>query len=199
MTIVTSEVWDQFSGALRDFILKRVKNEDDTEDILQEVFIKIHKNIGQVKNDKSLRGWLYQIARNSIIDYYRNRKLTVEDAEALELAADEPAADSDAVHDLGPCVRALMERLPDRYRQSIVLTEFDGLTQKEMGKKLGLSVSGAKSRVQRAREKMKDLLEDCCHFEMDRRGNILDYQAKSPNSPECCSDPSDCSDKPANR
>lgn len=199
MTIGTSQVWNEFSDALRRFILKRVKDEDAAEDILQEAFIKIHENIGNVKSDKSLRAWLYQITRNSIIDYYRNRKLTVEFPETLEPVSDEPEADSDAAQDLAPCVRALMDRLPERYRQSLVLTEFDGLTQKEMGDKLGLSVSGAKSRVQRAREKMKDLLEDCCHLEIDCRGNILDYRPKSPNSPKCCSDRSDCSGKSGNK
>lgn len=195
MAVGTNEIWNEFSGALRGFILKRVQDEDAADDILQEAFVKIHKNIGKLEDEKSLRAWLYQITRNTIIDYYRTRKYTVELPETLEAVADEPEENSDSANDLAPCVRALMDRLPERYRESLVLTEFDGLTQKEMGDKLGLSVSGAKSRAQRAKGKMKDLLEDCCQFDIDRRGNILDYQPKSPNSPQCCGDRSDCSKK----
>ncbi|HLZ55439.1 MAG TPA: sigma factor-like helix-turn-helix DNA-binding protein, partial [Ktedonosporobacter sp.] len=71
---------------------------------------------------------------------------------------------------------------PDQDRQALVLTEYQGLTQKELGERLGLSFSGAKSRVQRAREKLKQELLACCHFELDRRGHILDYQPRC----DCC-------------
>jgi RNA polymerase sigma-70 factor (ECF subfamily) len=86
-----------------------------------------------------------------------------------------------------------MERLPDKYKSAIELTEFEGLTQKEMGEKLGLSLPGAKSRAQRAKEKMKGLLHECCSFELDRYGTILEYQPKSKDSPECCGNPPDSS------
>ena len=68
--------------------------------------------------------------------------------------------------------------MPEKYKQAIILTEYEGLTQK-LAEKLGLSLSGAKSRVQRARLKLKELLLNCCHFELDRFGNILEYHHKS--------------------
>ena len=72
----------------------------------------------------------------------------------------------------------MVESLPDDYRQALLLTEYEGLTQRELAERLGLSVSGAKSRVQRAREKLKEMLLDCCHFEFDRLGRVIDYQPK---------------------
>ena len=78
----------------------------------------------------------------------------------------------------------MVESLPADYREALILTEYEGLTQRALAERLGLSFSGAKSRVQRAREKLKAMLLDCCHFEFDRFGKIIDYQ---PNC-ACCTD-----------
>ena len=82
---------------------------------------------------------------------------------------------------LNPCIRRFVGQLPRGYRDALVLTEWRGLTQEQMAKQLGLSVSGAKSRVQRARTQLKKLLLDCCRLELDRRGNVLEMRPR-PNS-----------------
>jgi RNA polymerase sigma-70 factor, ECF subfamily len=192
MTVKTKEVWEEFSEALRRFILNRVRNEDAAEDILQDAFLKIHRGIDKLRDARRLQAWLYQITRNTIIDYYRRQDALAESPEMPEEIPDELPAISDVAPDLGPCVKALMDRLPEKYRQSLAMTELEGRTQEEMGTELGLSFSGAKSRVQRARSRMRDLLLDCCRFEFDRRGNILDYQPQSQSSPNCCTDQTDC-------
>jgi RNA polymerase sigma-70 factor, ECF subfamily len=92
-----------------------------------------------------------------------------------------------------PCVRATVLALPEQDRQALILTEYQGLTQKELGERLGLSFSGAKSRVQRAREKLKQELLACCHFELDRRRHILDYQPRC----DCCEQSARCADTDA--
>ncbi len=76
----------------------------------------------------------------------------------------------------------MVERLPDDYREALLFTEYEGLTQKELAERLGVSYSGAKSRVQRAREKLKTMLLACCHFEFDRLGKVIDYQPRC----ACC-------------
>jgi len=108
--------------------------------------------------------------------------------EVLDLPEELP--DDDVVSELLPCVRAMVRNLPELDRQALVLTEYQGLTQKEMAERLGSSFSGAKSRVQRAREKLKQQLLECCHFELDHRGHIIDYQARchSCETAACCSD-----------
>ncbi len=103
----------------------------------------------------------------------------------------EELPDDDVVSELLPCVRAMVRNLPALDRQALVLTEYQGLTQKELAERLGLSFSGAKSRVQRAREKLKRQLLECCHFELDRRGHIIDYQARC----HCCETAACCTDK----
>jgi hypothetical protein len=89
--------------------------------------------------------------------------------------------------DVHNCIgRALSGELPPRYRDALILTEWQGMSQDELAKKVGLSVSGAKSRVQRARSQLKQLLLDCCRFEIDRRGNVIDYTSRAKSECRDC-------------
>lgn len=183
MGIATEQVWEVLHAPLLQFIRKRVADSGTAEDLLQEVFLKIHQHGSSLKDARRLESWIYQITRNLIIDHYRShhQAMTSLDAgEALDLPDELP--DDDVVSELLPCVRAMVLALPEQDRQALILTEYQGLTQKELGERLGLSFSGAKSRVQRAREKLKQELLTCCHFELDRRGHVLDYQPRC----DCC-------------
>lgn len=178
MAVNTNEVWEEFGDRLKQFILKRVRDEYDAEDIRQDVFLKIHSNIANLKDEARLGAWAYQIARNAIVDYYRHRTETTVLPETTE-AIEEPVAGADTTNEVALCLEPTIGHLPEKYREAIILTDFEGLTQKEMAVKLELSLSGAKSRVQRARRQLRDMLLECCHFEFDRLGNILDYQPKA--------------------
>jgi RNA polymerase sigma-70 factor (ECF subfamily) len=181
MATITEQAWEAFHAPLHQFIRRRIADEATAEDLLQEVFLKIHQHGESLKDARRLESWIYQITRNLIIDHYRSRHQAMaplDDGEVLDLPEELP--DDDVVSELLPCVRAMVQALPEQDRQALILTEYQGLTQKELGERLGLSFSGAKSRVQRAREKLKQELLACCHFELDRRGHILDYQ------PRCC-------------
>jgi RNA polymerase sigma-70 factor (ECF subfamily) len=183
MSLNTELIWEAFHTPLHGFIRKRVSDEMVAEDLLQEVFLKIHQNGDALQDVKKLESWIYQITRNAIIDFYRSaRPMSSLDApEVLDLPEELP--DDDIVSELLPCVRAMVNNLPEQDRQALVLTEYQGLTQKEFGERIGLTFSGAKSRVQRAREKLKQQLLTCCHFELDRRGHVVNYQSRC----QCCS------------
>ncbi len=183
MLMTTESLWETFHTGLKHFILKRIPDEQSAHDVLQETFLKIHTRIATLRDEEKLQGWMYQIARNAIADYYREQKATVE-LPRLLLAPEGPVFEDEVIRDLIPSVKAMVESLPDTYREALILTEYEGLTQRELAERLGLSLSGAKSRVQRAREKLKTMLLDCCHFEFDRLGKIIDYQ---PNC-ACCTD-----------
>jgi RNA polymerase sigma-70 factor, ECF subfamily len=189
MVMTTEKVWEEFHPRLKHFILKRVPDEQSAEDLLQEVFLKIHARIDTLRDEEKLQSWIYQIARNAITDYYREQRVSLELPESL-LLPEEPQVVDDVVKELIPSVKAMVDSLPDEYRQALILTEYEGLTQRQLAERLGLSYSGAKSRVQRAREKLKVILLDCCHFEFDRLGKVIDYQPK-------CHDCS-CDDRSAN-
>jgi len=157
---------------LRAFILRRVSDEAAAEDILQDVFLKIHTRLASLQNHDRLEAWVYQIARNAIIDHYRRARPLTDLSDDLPLPAEE---DPDPAAALALSLREIVEALPEPYRQALLLTEFEGLSQVELAERLGISLSGAKSRVQRARQKVKDALLTCCHIEFDRRGRVLDY------------------------
>ncbi|GER89508.1 RNA polymerase sigma factor SigZ [Dictyobacter vulcani] len=191
MATITEQAWDAFHAPLYHFIRRRVADEDTAEDLLQEVFLKIHQRGEHLRDARRLESWIYQITRNLIIDYYRSRHQSMASLDAAaELEFPEELPDNDIVSELFPCVRAMVLALPEQDRQALILTEYQGLTQKELGERLGLSFSGAKSRVQRAREKLKQELLACCHFELDRRGHILNYQSRC----DCCEQATCCDD-----
>lgn len=169
------------SVRLKQFILKRVPDEDTANDILQEVFLKIHAKIDTLKDETKLESWIYQVTRNAISDYYRNKK-PVEDYSTHSEQSDEPPEES-ANERILPYIKELVESLPKPYREALLLTEYEGMSQRELAQRLGLSFSGAKSRVQRARAMVRDLMMQCCHFEFDRYGTIIDYHPISCHCP----------------
>ena len=189
MVVSTKTIWEDFRGSLKGFVLKRVQSEEDAEDILQDVFAKIHDKINNLKDEGKLRSWIYQITRNAIIDYYRSRKPTVEFTDTIQKVEDETP--SDVTAEISSCVKPMIDGLPDKYREAINLTDLKGLTQKELAENLGISLSGAKSRVQRARGKLKEELLECCHFEFDSRGKVLEYQSQN-GACDCGTDDTPC-------
>ena len=90
--------------------------------------------------------------------------------------------DDAVVRELSQCVSGMVAALPEAYRDALRLTEYQGLSQKALSERLGISFSGAKSRVQRARAKIKEQLLNCCHFQFDYAGRIIDYQSRC----ACC-------------
>jgi len=186
MIVASEQLWETFSAPIQQFILRRVPDPHSAEDILQDVFLKIHTRIDTLHQQDRVSAWIYQVARNAIADYYRAQRPMTDLPETLVIQQELPG--DDVVRELLPCVAAMVDALPDAYREALRLTEYEGLSQKELSERLGISFSGAKSRVQRARAKIKQQLLDCCHFELDHAGRIIDYQ---PHCACCSSDSCD--------
>lgn len=176
-------LWNQMHTRLCRFVCSRFADEADAEDILQDVYLRIHSNLDSVRQVERVESWIYQIARNSIADYYRSRRRLVE---LTDLAVSDEYPEEDAAESLAPSIRDIVESLPEPYRQALILTEYEGLSQAELARRLGISMSGAKSRVQRARQKIKDILLACCHFEFDARGLVYDYREHCCTCDERC-------------
>jgi RNA polymerase sigma-70 factor (ECF subfamily) len=174
-------VWHDFQRPLLAFIARRVPDRDGAEDILQEVMLRIHRHAGELEDSAAVSAWIHQIARNAIADHYRRAAVRRERPSGVELDVHEPAASEPTGElrgELAACLRPLVQRLGPPYREAISLTELDGLTQVAAAAQLGLSVSGMKSRVQRARSQLRELLVSCCEIELDRRGGITGYQPR---------------------
>jgi RNA polymerase sigma-70 factor (ECF subfamily) len=175
-------IWEEFHQRLLGFIARRVPDRDSAEDILQEVMLRIHRHAGELEHSAAVGGWIHRIARNAIVDHYRRAPLRRERPAGIEPAPDDaPApepAGADLRGELARCLAPLLDRLPAKHREALELTELNGVTQAEAAARLGLSTSGMKSRVQRARAQLKDLLADCCEIELDRRGGVTSYQPR---------------------
>lgn len=172
----TESVWSQLSDDLRRFIRRRVADDHATDDLLQETFLRIHRSVGTLADEDRLAAWVYQVARNIIHDHYRQQSTDVPLADA------DPAERQDGTAHLranaGEWLDELIRQLPDPYREAVQLSEIEGLTQLEVAERLGLSHSGAKSRVQRGRAMLREILDQCCWFNFDQRGNLMDCDPK---------------------
>lgn len=179
----TQQIWDEFNTALRAFIRRRVEDDHVADDLLQDVFIRIHSKLDSVADEDRLVAWLYRIARNVVTDYYRRQSdATLDQGETV---TDRDTGDENLNEQVGQWLGNLVIHLPDEYREAIMLSELNGVRQTEIAERIGLSASGTKSRVQRGRKMLKEMLLQCCHFEFDRRGNVIDYQVNA-DCTECC-------------
>jgi RNA polymerase sigma-70 factor, ECF subfamily len=169
MTHALEKIWHDFAGRLRVFIRRRVADDAEAEDILQDIFLKLARRPDDLPAPEKLPGWIFLIARNAIIDRHRTRRPTTPLPESLALEAEVSPAEHNG---LSAAFRRMIRNLPEPFREAIMLTELEGVPQVELAKQLGISVSGAKSRVQRARRMLKEMLLDCCQFEFDRRGGV---------------------------
>ena len=177
------QIWKEYHQRLHGFIQSRVDDKSAADDILQEVFIRIHSRLSTLRDNNKIQSWTYQITRNAIIDHYRAQKRTVQLPKSLSMPESNP--DDEVRGEIASWFLPMTNRLPDHYRQALILSEVDGLTQKEIALKQGLSLSGAKSRIQRGRAMLKKTLLDCCHFEFDAQGKVAEYQPKDKSCSEC--------------
>ncbi len=178
MTINTADIWADFHKELKGFILKKTGNPSDTDDILQEVFIKIIRNIDKVNQADNLRLYLYGIVRNTVNDHYKNKHLIIQENEIEEKITEEESQSLNATI-AECCIKPFINKLPDNYKEALLITEFQNISQKELAERLNISYSGAKSRVQRGKEKLKELILNCCSYQADKYGNLINDENKN--------------------
>lgn len=177
------QIWREYHHKLHSFIQSRIGDASTADDILQEVFARIHSRIDTLRDSNKIQSWIYQITRNAIIDYYRTHKKMAELPESLS----NPEMDSNdkTRQEIAGWLLPMIQSLQEDYFQALMLSEIDGLPQKEVAKKLELSLSGAKARIQRGRALLKKKLLECCSYEFDRKGNVIDYNSKGETCDDC--------------
>lgn len=193
----TQQIWAEFGDRLRAFIARRVDSAADADDILQDVFLRIHRHAGSLDRQERLVSWLFQVTRNAIADYYRapvrRRELLAgapHDLEQAEARASAWIEDGDGISgqaglELAHCLRPMVSRLPPHFREAVTLIDLEGIPQREAARQAGLSLSGMKSRVQRGRQALEQLMRDCCRIEIDAGGRVMDYQLRGSGCGSC--------------
>jgi RNA polymerase sigma-70 factor (ECF subfamily) len=181
--------WRDIEARLRPYVARRVPTAAEADDVIQEILVRVHKGLRSLQDGERFGGWVYRIAERAIADAARSRaRMPI--AEARDVAGDSDATSDEAADlqlELGECVALFVARLPSPYREAITLTELQGLTQKDAADMLGVSVSGMKSRVQRGRERIRAMFEECCEISLDCRGRVVGCEAREISQiPEDC-------------
>jgi RNA polymerase sigma-70 factor (ECF subfamily) len=180
---IAEEVWRSLGDALHAFIRARVPSDADGDDILQDVFLRVIEKSASIRQADRLESWVYQTTRNAIADFYRRRAPRPDSSvEAADASLGE-GVEENHNHAVGACLKRMAARLPDKLREAVLMYETEDLSQEEIANKLRISLSGAKSRIQRGRRQLEELLRSCCKLELDRRGNVLESQCTTPG---CC-------------
>lgn len=174
----TIAIWEQFSEILKRYINSKVKDDAITKDILQEVFIKIHLNTHKIKNQESLKSWIYAIAHNQIMDYFKNQSKQIITTEIIE-------NNENQSHSAENCLLPLINNLPEKYREALLLSEINGKKQFEVAQILNISLPGAKSRIQRGRKLLQQGFIDCCDYKINSKGFLVGEHKEKENCKVC--------------
>jgi RNA polymerase sigma-70 factor (ECF subfamily) len=178
------QLWETFSHDLHRYIARRVRRPEDAEDILQTVFLRIQAKLPTLRDDERLLAWIYTVARNAITDYYRlasnRRELPVDDFHGpLDLTQDDEDEGWTAEAELATCLQPMLAQLAPEQAAALELVELRGVSQVEAALLAGVSVSGMKSRVQRGRARLRELLLTCCSVSQDVRGRVREFEPRA--------------------
>jgi RNA polymerase sigma-70 factor (ECF subfamily) len=173
-------LWQEHKNELRNFILKRVKDQDLTNDILQDVLMKVYNFCISKSGVRNIRSWLFQIAQNTITDHYRNQSKFTNLDNLTEIEyEDQNLAFSEATNYILP----MLEFLPKEYAVPLNFSDIDNMKQADIAQKLNLSLSATKSRIRRARQLLNAEFITCCHFKTDKQGNLISFEIKDSCEP----------------
>jgi RNA polymerase sigma-70 factor (ECF subfamily) len=153
-------IYLEFKDEIQHHILKKVKSKEVAEDLTSQLALKLYSMCEKLQDVQNLRAWLYRVASNVVMDYFRDEQKKLNQFHAESLSKEE---DGEFVNvAVENCVLKLLEQLPHKYREAVRMSDLEGVSQKEIAEKLNISYSAAKMRVQRGRESLKSKFYECC-------------------------------------
>ena len=189
------EISRRFVDGVRRFVDKRVPS-SDVDDVVQNVFLRVSRGLNQLHEDERAEAWILAIARKTIADFYRKRERQVPAALGRKLpeSPDESAVlpenlshypgEHDVHEEVLSWLRPMADEIAEPYRSALIKAYFEKVSQRELAQQLGLSESGLKSRVQRARKLLADVLQRCCEVEFGGEGRAVAFRRLR----ACCCD-----------
>ncbi len=171
------EIWEEYKSSLFSYIKKRVTNDDDAKDILQDVLLKSYQYCSNGKTVLYLKSWLFKITQNNIIDYHNKNNKTI----SFTIDLVETDNEKSVVGEASDYIKALLRLLPNDYATPLYMSDIEGIDQKNIAEKLGLTLPNTKSRIQRARLKLKERFLECCVVSFSESGEMVSFDIK----PQC--------------
>jgi RNA polymerase sigma-70 factor (ECF subfamily) len=170
------EIWEQYKNALHSYIRIRVADQNDAQDILQDVLLKSYGFCAKGKTVVHLKSWLYKITQHTIIDYYKhsshNSQLGIDFEETNKNNG------TSIIGEASDYIKELLKLLPQEYATPLFMYDIEGTEQKIIAQRLNLTLSNTKSRIQRARIKLKERFLECCLVEFDKNGEMSSFDIK---------------------
>jgi len=183
MTTLQDNHWKSLRDRIRVYFVRRVSSRERAEDLLQETLLRIVKQTKPIGTIGNIEAWAIRIARNVLVDDLRRRKEVP--ADVSNVAEIESESSENLNSEVGQWLIGYLEELPNDLAEAVRLADLEGVSQKEAAEKIGISYSGFKSRVQRGRAMIKDLIQKCCRLELDTRGNVVDYTSRDCEKCNC--------------
>ncbi|MFV8463600.1 RNA polymerase sigma factor SigZ [Vibrio campbellii] len=174
------QVWAEYQQTLKAFLHSKVSNNADVEDLLQEILIKTFQNLHKVQDASSVKSWLFQLANNTIIDFYRKHARQQRDSkiDADDLWFADLDHNEEFKQKLSLCIEPFIQALPEQSASLLLAVDIKGQSQKALAEEQNVSYSTIKSRVQKSRGDLKNLFEQCCNLSLDKQGNVIDCELK---------------------
>lgn len=178
--------WSRHEAELRRWLFSRVPVKADVDDLLQDVFMKTLRQGERWKAVTQPRAWLFEVARNTLIDHLRSNHELLPLPEDLEdWTENDPGAK--AVDVLAQaCLPRVLSELDPQDREAIELCDLQGVLQADFARLKNLSLSAAKSRVQRARQRMRERMTVACQVQFNEAGGVDDFVPREPLPDACC-------------
>ncbi len=167
------EIYDQYHDRIKHFIQSLVKDSWATDDLIQETFLRVRKNLDNVRDVSKLSSWIYRIAYNLCQDHFATRKKREPFTELTDISVKGTVFSKIEQHQMGTCVQKQMDLLPESLRTSLILYDIIGFTHKEISEVLDITEKNSKVRLHRARKHFKKILKEKCTFEKDERDVLI--------------------------
>ena len=178
--------FDEHYSRVKAFVQSIVKQDWIAEDLTQEVFIRAFKNLPSLKDKSRLKPWLFHIAKNCCMDYFRQHKNRDKSDNSSIDPSHVPSPNKQEhlleQQEMSACILDKFQYLPDNMRMVLWLFDVEGFSHKEISEILGINVSNVKVRLHRARKKMREILNDNCMFERDSRNVFVCLPSEDGNA-----------------
>lgn len=164
----TQDIWKLHADDIKYFIFSKVKDEVVAEDLVQETFIKVHTKLNTLKDKDKLKSWLFSIARYTVMDYFRSKKIVYEMTDEDFIFEEQKLEHTEA-----DCLHGIIKSLPKKYRDPLFLSDVKGLKQQQIADQLHLPLPTIKSQIQRGRKLIAQGFVDCCDFVINDEGFLV--------------------------
>jgi RNA polymerase sigma-70 factor (ECF subfamily) len=192
--------WAQLRADIGRLVGRRLPTGADVEDVVQDVLLRVWRHSDTLRDGERFGPWLGRIASTAAADHMRARQRhplprfpVAAEAETASSEETTGAVDPepDAKGRIAAALRPFIAALPAVYHDAVRLSELEGQPHAVIAERLGLSVSGVKSRVQRGRKELKAMLERCCEIALDARGAPVSCEVRPDGvlPPGCCPEP----------